>query len=446
MGWSHNFNLKSQNLRMGMQIKQIQKLSKVLYAFIKCKYKAQMGERKYRKYQLKKLKKITNLAYANIPFYTAKWNQAGFHPSMLKTLEDINKIPILTKDELRSEYLKGLDTSNWKDGRWLATTGSTGAYVNLFQPSSKINRELAVMSPLFASTFFKRKISKGLMFLVIEEDSYEAMGGFELPNPKVRFEDVFTPLVEMVKIIKEFKPDVIVTYPSRLKELISYMEDNQINNVNVPTILTSGEKLDEVTRHKAIKMFHGSIHEAYAVTEVGVIALESPDNNGLKVLDWKIYVEVCDDHGVALKENNQLGNIIVTDLENDVMPVIRYSGLGDMASFKNYQKTLLNPIFGRKVDIVKSPKGRSIHPFKLTLEVQKVDGINMYQIQQKKINELDVLIIPKKDACHDTIRKEVDMYMKSALDDDMSINVRLVDMIPRKNKSHKHATVVSYLQ
>ena len=78
--------------------------------------------------------------------------------------------------------------------------------------------------------------------------------------------------------------------------------------------------------------------------------------------------------------------------------------------------------------------------------MQKVEGVNIYQIQQKKINELDVLIVPKKDACHDTIKKEVDMYMRSALDDDMSINVHLVDKIPRKNNSHKHATVVSYLQ
>ena len=431
---------------MGMQIKQLQKVTQVLIEFLKCKYKAKMSNYLTKKYQFQKLKKITQKAYDNIPFYRVKWEQYGFHPSMLKTLDDINKIPILTKDELRSEYLKELDTSKWKDGRWLATTGSTGAYVNLFQPNRKILKELAVMSPFFAATFFKRKIHKGLMFLVIEEDSYEAMGGFELPNPRVRFEDVFTPFAKMIHIIMEFKPDVIVTYPSRLKELLSYMEENQIQNVIVPTIITSGEKLDEVTRFKAIKMFHGSIHEAYAVTEVGAIALESPDKEGLKVLDWKIYLEVCDDNGVALKENNQVGNIIVTDLENDVMPVIRYSGLGDMASFKNYQKTLLNPIHGRKVDIVKSPKGRSIHPFKLTLEIQKVDGINKYQIQQKKINELDVLIVPHKDACKDTIIKEVDKYMRAALDDDMSVNVHLVDMIPRKNNSHKHATVISYLQ
>jgi len=429
-----------------MQIKQLQKVTQVLMEFLKCRYKAKMSYKLTKKYQLQKLKKITQQAYENIPFYRVKWAQAGFHPSMLKTLDDINKIPILTKDELRSEYLNGLDTSTWKDGRWLATTGSTGAFVNLFQPTRKILKELAVMSPFFAATFFKRKIQKGLMFLVIEEDSYEAMGGFELPNPRVRFEDVFTPFDKMINIITEFKPDVIVTYPSRLKELLSYMEENQIQNVMVPTIITSGEKLDEVTRAKAIKMFHGSIHEAYAVTEVGAIALESPGKEGLKVLDWKIYLEVCDDNGVALKENNQVGNIIVTDLENDVMPVIRYSGLGDMASFKNYQKTLLNPIHGRKVDIVKSPKGKSIHPFKLTLEIQKVDGINMYQIQQKKVHELDILIVPHKDACPDTLKKEVDKHMRAALDEDMNVNVHLVDMIPRKNNSHKHATVVSYLQ
>jgi phenylacetate-CoA ligase len=218
-----------------------------------------MSEQKLKEYQLKKLKKISGLAYKNIPFYTNKWNQAGFHPSMIKTMDDISKIPILTKDELRSSFMKGLDTSKWKDGRWLATTGSTGAYINLFQPLSKITKELAVMSPFFASAFFQRKIHKGLMFLVIEEDSYEAMGGFELPNPKIRFDDVFTPLEEMIRIIREFKPDVIVTYPSRLKELLSYMEENNISDVTVSTILTSGEKLDEVVRYKTPKYFHGSI-------------------------------------------------------------------------------------------------------------------------------------------------------------------------------------------
>ena len=58
--------------------------------------------------QLERLKKIVHYVYEKVPFYKRKYDLAGFHPDMIKTLKDIQKIPFTEKSDLRDNYPYGL--------------------------------------------------------------------------------------------------------------------------------------------------------------------------------------------------------------------------------------------------------------------------------------------------------------------------------------------------
>lgn len=104
--------------------------------------------------QLKKIREVLAAAF-QIPFYREKYAKAGIHASDIKTLEDFEKLPVLTKEELRDAYLaKGL-LKDRNDGRWFSTTGSTGSSVKVFMPQKKTSQEIAIATPIFAGAFLR---------------------------------------------------------------------------------------------------------------------------------------------------------------------------------------------------------------------------------------------------------------------------------------------------
>ena len=86
-----------------------------------------MRENKMRALQLERLKWSVSHAYENVPFYHQKYDATGFHPSQLKTLEDIRRIPFLTKQDMRENYPFGLfAVPRGKIVRVHASSGTTG--------------------------------------------------------------------------------------------------------------------------------------------------------------------------------------------------------------------------------------------------------------------------------------------------------------------------------
>src|SRR5690554_4903291 len=77
--------------------------------------------------QLERLKKIVNYAYENVPFYKKKYDQAGFNPDSIKTLDDIRRIPFTVKDDLRENYPYDLSAVHSdKLARIHASSGTSG--------------------------------------------------------------------------------------------------------------------------------------------------------------------------------------------------------------------------------------------------------------------------------------------------------------------------------
>ena len=95
--------------------------------------------------QWKKIKKLIDHAYRNVPFYRNKFNSAGINPDDIKDEQDFRRIPITTKNELRGELSGNIIANNYssKNLRFSNTSGTTGASLILMHDHNDINYKYA---------------------------------------------------------------------------------------------------------------------------------------------------------------------------------------------------------------------------------------------------------------------------------------------------------------
>ena len=124
---------------------RIRKLNREFYGFYNLLLDNELKNTMYiKKYQFESLKRIVDIAYYKTVFYKEKYDSAGFHPSMLNSISDLKKIPILTKDEIRNNSKKmvrsDVSISHLKKAY---TSGTTGKTLEIYEDDKTRLRELA---------------------------------------------------------------------------------------------------------------------------------------------------------------------------------------------------------------------------------------------------------------------------------------------------------------
>ena len=355
------------------------------------------------KFQLERLKNILKYAYENVKLYRKKWDEAGVKPEDVKSLDDLYKIPITTKDDLRQSYPNGILSKEFKpqDCHIVGTSGSTGSPVKVFLDREKSFFEIAVSSKGMVTDYVGFKIKKPLSIVVTDEDALEILVTKEFKQAKKFVYDALDSPENHVKIINKIKPDFIFSYPSVLRNISILVRENRLKLAKPKLIVTVGETMDPPTRKMIEETFECEILDAYGSTEVGLIGVECHRHSGIHLAPWKVIVEIVDENGMPVPPGVP-GRVLVTDLFSRATPIIRYSGLGDIATLKKgycscgAKTPVLERVEGRFVDSIILPNRKIIHPFSLTLALQDIPFVNKFQIRQEKIDKIDILIVKEK--------------------------------------------------
>jgi phenylacetate-CoA ligase len=393
--------------------------------------------------------------------YRRKWDEAGVKPEDIESLDDLYKLPITTKDDFRHNYPDGILSKEFKpeDCHIVGTSGSTGSPVKIFLDREKGFFELAVSSKGLVNKYVGFKIRKAISIVVTDEDALEILATKEFRQAiKFVFDALDTP-ENHIKTINKVKPDFIFTYPSVLRNISILVRENGIKLVRPKLIVTVGETMDPPTRRMIEETFKCEILDAYGSTEVGLIGIECHRHEGIHLVPWKVIVEIVDDNGNPVPPGTP-GKVLVTDLFSKATPIIRYSGLGDIATLKKtycscgIKSPVLERIEGRVVDSIVLPDKKIIHPFSLTLALQDIPFVSKFQIRQEKIDKIDILLVKEKNtgAKKASFSKGSPLWNKimkryqKILGDKVKIHIKTVPDIPRRPGSHKYATVVSLIK
>ena len=396
--------------------------------------------------QSKKLRAMVKHAYENTEFYHNKFRDAGIHPEDIKTLKDLHKIPLTTKEEVREHSLGSILAKgvNLDTCRVIPTSGSTGKPLNAVYDAvaDDYSKVVNLRSMMENGLKIRDKwVNIGDTRTATSSKWYQKLGFFNL-NTLSLFDNV----EDQVDFLINVKPDTIIGYPSQLSLIARYIKNNSIDRVNPKNVFTTAELLDPPARKLINSAFDVELVDLFGCIEVNRTAWECSEHCGYHLdVDSVISEFIQDGENVATGER---GEIVYTCLYNYAMPLIRYE-IGDMGIPNDELCScgrglpLMKSVEGRNDDFIILPSGKMISPIVLALVMKHSHGIQEYQIVQDALDRVSVFMVGSEYLDENYIEK-LRVSIQKFLNYEVSVNIKIINKL-RKGSTGKIRSVVSNL-
>jgi len=392
-------------------------------------------------YQEKQLQKLIKYVYSNIPYYREVMMNLNLKPSDFNTLEDLKKLPILTKKDIITNYQKLINPKIKEKYSFVKTSGSSGTPLSIMITDKAVAYEYANtwrQRNLF-NIHLKDKLATFNGRMIIDPDSNSKI----LWRRNYTFNQTLFSLAHLKKenipyIVNEFnktKYDYINGYPSTLEYIANIiLEKNLQINSQIKRIFTSSETLNDNAKKVIEKAFRTKISDRYSSAERVCSFMQYNDD---------LYYHNSEDGFIELLEHNTgYKKIICTGFNNYAMPLIRYD-IGDLVDDnihikKSFNRLVVSKIIGREDDVIFTPdgrvNGRLDHIFKGLKE------INRCQIIQEDLNT----VIFKIETTFNFTQKQKVLLLKNAEErlGKMKFIIETVDEIPL-SKNGKFKAVIN---
>jgi len=366
-----------------------------------------MPSEKLKELQLKRLKELINRVYANNKYYKKKLNEAKVKPSDIKSLKDIEKLPFLTKNDLREYYPFGLVCTEIDEIVEVhASSGTTGKPV--VGPYTR--NDVDLWGEVMARSLWANGLRKNDRM----QNSYgyglfTGAHGFEKGAQKIGAMVITISsgnTKRQIDVMKDFGSTAIACTPSYSLYIAEVAEDNGLDpksDFNLKLGLFGAEAWSEEMRTNVEKRWGITAHEHYGLTEIiGPGVVSECKHKKLHINADHFYPEIIDPNTGETLENGEEGELVFTTLTKEAFPAIRFR-TKDLASIVEGKcecgRTLpiQSRIKGRSDDMMKV-KGVIVFPSQIEAALMQVSGVSdNYQIVKSKkgdMYELSVEIEP----------------------------------------------------
>ena len=313
--------------------------------------------------QLKKLRKLTEHAYNNVPFYHEKFKEAGLKPQDIRTLADLQKLPITTKNELKNSTPDKTVARNQSIHKLKRrqTGGTTGKPFIFFKDRRTISHELAALCwfrSWYGSFGFKQALLRFFSYWIPwSKASKSFLIGWLVCDRNTQT------LWKYARWIERFKPKALEGSPAGFYVFVNFLKKEGISGIVLPVLLTTSETLFSFQRQAIESALDCQVFNHYSSGEIASIAQECEEHAGLHINAVDRIVEFIQRGEVV--SPGEMGEIVITDLENYAMPFIRYNikDIGvPMDGFCSCGRglPLIKEIKGRITDLIVSSGGSII--------------------------------------------------------------------------------------
>jgi phenylacetate-CoA ligase len=251
-------------------------------------------------------------------------------------------------------------------------------------------------------------------------------------------------MLEFARCLAHWQPKVIIGYASSLQLFASFLKREGLGGIHPIAIESSAEKLWDFQRELVARVFDCPVFNVYGSREFGALAAECDQQTGLHTFSDLHVIEVVSENRPAA--DGELGKILVTDLINYAMPLVRYE-IGDLARPIHVGCQcgrgfpMLSEIVGRSSDIITTPEGKFVHGEFFTHLFYGVPDVRRFQIRQRALDDIEVLI-----ECQDELPSLLVEKLKARMADQLGPQTRLefhhVNDIP-PTRSGKHRFTIS---
>ncbi|MFN8184853.1 MAG: glycosyltransferase [Candidatus Nanopelagicales bacterium] len=306
--------------------------------------------------QLRKLQRLIQHARVHVPYYRDVLQEAD-----IASLRDIGRLPLLDKETVRERLYFDLfsDTHRKRDMHRIATSGSTGepfvTYADRYQLEVRFATTLRAME--WTGWRFGDKQARlwhqtiGMSKTQVMRERIDAFFMRRLFVPA--FEISPQTLTEFVTEIRDWDPVLVDGYAESLNFLASYLREGQVAGFSPSAVMSSAQVLPEQVR-KAIEDGLGTrVFDKYGSREFSGIAYQCEASHDHHVMDESYLVEILVEGRPA--EPGEVGEVVITDLNNFSVPLIRYR-VGDLAQAVDQSQPC---VCGRGLSRIGRIEGRS---------------------------------------------------------------------------------------
>ncbi len=354
--------------------------------------------------QWERLSALLRHAWDTVEAYRAMFDALNATPDDIRTPDDFAHLPILDKPALRAEPERYLSTDFRREDLILSNTGgsTTGSPMRFYYNRDSYEwRTAAAMRgdgwagwklcapefyiwgmPLLPQSGFIRHKK-----LVHHKSLRRCVNNsFDLTPDKMR---------ELAGRYERLKPRVVIGYTNAVYEFARFALEEGISLRAPEGVVCTAERLYEHQRSVIEAAFNTRVFNRYGCREAMMIGAECEEHAGLHATTDNLYIEVVR-NGVPCGPG-ELGEVLITDLHNYGMPLIRYR-VGDITSWSGEAcpcgrgLPLLNPVEGRTLDMISTPSGRVVSGVFFPYLLKEFAWVKGYQAVQRERGEITIQI------------------------------------------------------
>ena len=288
-----------------------------------------MPRKKIQELQLKRLKKTVHLVYENVPHYKKRFKEQGIKPEDIKTLDDVRKLPFMTKDDLRENAPFGLMATSLDNCIELhASSGTTGIPITVcYTPNdievwSEVMARCLSMSGLTKKDIFQNPIPYGT-FTGAFGFHYGAqkVGAMVIPSGKGQSE-------RQIKLMQYYKSTFmsgVASYALRLGQVAQEIGVDP-KKLEIRNGLFGAEMFTTGLKKRIIETWDMDVHDIYGLTEMcgPGVSTDCDQHDGLHLWGDHFLIEIIDPKTLELISLEEEGEVVLTTLTKEGMPLLRY--------------------------------------------------------------------------------------------------------------------------
>lgn len=374
--------------------------------------------------QMRRLRDLLQHAYSNCDFYRRRLDAAGLDPAAVRYVDQIAPLPVLTKRDIQDHGTDMLARNiPLRERVRNQTGGSTGSPLQFYVDKERFDSRMA--STTRHNQWAGLRPGDWYAYLWGARLDQVANPGFldrcrnqvlyrrlDLNTSKIQRED----WERFTAAIRKQRPRSMIAYAQSAVLFARYLRENGIDDVRFEAIITTAEVLLPENRQLLEAVFGGQVFNRYGCRELSVIASECECHQGMHVNAEALLVEVVPHPTLPASS----GRIVITDLLNKSMPLIRYE-IGDVGVWAagttcacGRGLPLLADVQGRTTDFLVLSDGRQISGPSLTLVVADMADVRQVQFVQHNQRDITLRVVPGRNYGASTqaeLRKRMQLYL-----------------------------------
>ena len=288
-----------------------------------------MSREKLHELQLQRLKKTIGIA-ADAPYYKKVFEENNITPETVQTLDDIRKLPFTVKADMRANYPFGLLAGDMKDAvRLHSSSGTTGAPTVIVHSQHDLDSWANLVArclymvglrntDVFQNSSGYGMFTGGLGF----QYGAERLGALTVPAAAGNSK-------RQIKFIRDFGTTALHAIPSyaiRLAEVFEEEGIDPVKDTKLTTLLIGAEPHTDEQRKKIEKMLGVKAYNSFGMTEMNGpgVAFECKEQDGMHFWEDCYLVEIVDPKTLEPVPEGEIGELVLTTLDREMMPLIRY--------------------------------------------------------------------------------------------------------------------------